>query len=144
MTTPIKVILDDFFTHNNSWQIKLLNNWSEIVGSIQTKVQLLKIYNDTLIIGVTDSCWLQELYLLSPLLIHIINEKLEKPYVKELRFKTVGLPEKKFKKQTIKKECQLKDIHFTPREKEMLANIKDEQLRGILKEYLSRCYRERS
>lgn len=144
MTTPIKNILDTFFSHNTNWHIKLLNNWSEIVGSIQTKVQLLKIYNDTLVIGVMDSCWLQELYLLSPLLIHIINEKLEKPYVKELRFKTVGIPEKRFKKKILPKECQLKDIHFTPREKEMLASVKDEQLRGMLKAYLSRCYRERS
>jgi len=143
MATPIKTILDDLFTAKNNWQLQLLNNWPTIIGSIQTKVQLLKIYDDSLVVGVTDSCWLQELYLLSPLLIHMINEKLDRPRIKQLRFKTMGINEKKIKKTPKKKECILKNIHLSNREKEVLASIPDDQLRAVLKEYLLRCYREK-
>ena len=143
MPTPIKTILDNLFTPKNNWQLQLLNNWPTIIGSIQTKVQLLKIYEDYLVLGVTDSCWLQELYMLSPLLIHMINEKLDRPRIKQLRFKTMGMNEKKIAKNTRKKECVLKNIQLNAREKEKLASIADDQLRTVLKEYLLRCYREK-
>lgn len=143
MATPIKTILDTLFTAKNNWQLQLLNNWPTIIGSIQTKVQLLKIYDDSLVVGVMDSCWLQELYLMSPLLIHMINEKLDRPRIKQLRFKTMGVSEKKIKKSPKKRECIIKNFSLSTREKEVLASIQDDQLRSVLKEYLLRCYREK-
>ena len=73
----------------------------------------------------------------------MINEKLDRPRIKQLRFKTMGINEKKIKKTPKKKECILKNIHLSNREKEVLASIPDDQLRAVLKEYLLRCYREK-
>ncbi len=98
--------------------------------------------DDTLIIGVLDSCWLQELYLLSPLLIQTINEKLDRPRIKKLRLKAVGITDKKVKKEAPKKKLAHRIVQLCPREQETLNKIEDEQLRQSLKDYLIRCYRE--
>jgi flagellar biogenesis protein FliO len=142
MAIPVKKILEDLLSHHDNWQLQLLHNWPIIVGSIRTKVQLLKIQQDTLIIGVLDSCWLQELYLLSPLLIKTINEKLDQPRIKKLRFKTVGITDKEEKKKAPSKRIVLKNVQLCPREQETLNQIKDEQLRQALKDYLIRRHRE--
>ena len=144
MAIPIQKILEELLSQNDNWQLQLLQNWPAIVGSIRTKVQLLKIQEDTLVIGVLDSCWLQELYLLSPLLIKTINEKLDQPRIKKLRFKTVGITDKKEKKGAPKKNIVSKIVQLSSREQETLNGIKDEQLRQVLKDYLIRCHREKS
>lgn len=144
MVIPVKRILDSLLSQHNNWQIQLLNTWPTIVGSIRTKVQLLKIQEDTLVIGVFDSCWLQELYLLSPLLIKTINEKLDQPRIKKLRFKTVGIADKKEKKEAPAKKVVSKIVQLSARELETLKEIKDEQLRQALKDYLIRCHREKA
>ena len=103
MAIPVKKFLDTLLSQKNNWHVELLTNWPTIVGSIRTNVQLLKIQEETLVIGVLDSCWLQELYLLSPLLIKTINEKLDQPRIKKLRFKTVGITHTKEKRGRLKK-----------------------------------------
>lgn len=143
MATPIKNLLDHLLSQNNNWQLQLLNSWPTIVGGIKTNVHILKIYENTLVIGVQDSCWLQELYLLSPMLIHMINQKLDQPRIKELRFKALGTSEKKLKKETEPARKIQRNISLNAKEQETLASISDEQLRASLKEYLIRCYNER-
>lgn len=143
MAQPVKTILDDLLSQHNNWQLQLLNHWPSIVGTIKTRVHLLKIDTDTLTIGVQDSCWLQELYLLSPLLLVTINQKLDQPRIKHLRFKALGSPEEKKKKETTKYVRPKRTINLCPREKEVLAQIADEQLRDELKKYLIRCHEER-
>jgi flagellar biogenesis protein FliO len=142
MSIQIKTVLDQLLSQSDNWQLQLLKNWPTIVGSIRTKIQLLKIQDDTLVIGVLDSCWLQELYLLSPLLIQTINEKLDRPRIKKLRLKAVGITDKKIKKEAPIKKTVARTIHLSPREQDTLKKIEDEQLRQSLKDYLIRCYRE--
>lgn len=141
MSVPIKEFLNHLFNEQKNWQLRLLNAWPNIVGLIKTHVELLKIYDDTLVIGVLDSCWLQELYLFSPLLLQKINEHLDKPRIKKLRFKAIGTDNKKIKKNsqeyiTISKQ----PLVLTSTQKEALAGIEDEQLRDALKNYLIRAY----
>src|SRR5690349_13440966 len=100
MTIQIKNILEDILGqgNNNSWQLHLIKNWSSIIGKLSTKVKLEKISNDTIVLGVYDSCWMQELYLLSDELLKKINSKLDEPKIKQIRFKQIG-----FKKAAIVK-----------------------------------------
>lgn len=142
MAKEIKTILNSLLAQHNNWQLQLLQCWPSIVGNIKTDVQLLKIYEDTLVIGVMDSCWLQELYLLSPLLIQTINQKLDLPRIKKLRFKSIGITDKKIKKESRKKVTEEKTIQLNAQEKEILVQIKDKQLATFLHDYLIRVYRE--
>ena len=144
MSYHIKEFLDNLLSRQDNWQLQLLQSWPSIVGLIKTKVELLKIHDDTLVIGVLDSCWLQELYLLSPLLLQKINEHLETPRIKKLRFKAIGTQERKTRNNSDLYNKQVKNkITLTPQEQAILLTIQDEQLRTVMKNYLIRCHQQR-
>lgn len=143
MTTPIKNILNTLFDNNNTWQLRLLANWDDIIGHMQTKVQLLKILDDTLILGVVDACWMQELFLLSNLLIKTINQNLDQPRIKYLRFKTVGIKKVKKRDNAPARNVPLKEVSLSTKEERALQKIEDPILENALKQYLIRCYQEK-
>lgn len=141
MAKELKDILHHLLGQNHdSWQVQLLTRWDAIVGNLKTQVHLLRIHEDTLILGVPDVCWMQELYLLTPLLLQTINQNLDKPRIKNLRFKAAGKPCDK--KHTGKKSS------FTPKkmivklsisEEKALNELADPELAAAFKEYLARC-----
>lgn len=143
MAQPVKTILDELLSRQNNWQLQLLNQWPSIVQAIKTRVHLLKIEPEILTIGVQDSCWLQELYLLSPLLIATINQKLDEPRIKQLRFKALGTQKEKQTKEKSNYSRPKRVIALSIKEQATLAQIADEQLRLALKNYLIRCHEER-
>lgn len=138
----MKQLLHNVFNYQHNWKIQLLKNWPDILGNLSTKVHLEKINDDSLVLGVADSCWLQELYMLSPLLLRTINKKLDEPRIKSLRFKKVGI-----KKETKNKAIKRKKAPFiapplTSKEQKALANIKDPDLHREIQAFLRRCQQE--
>lgn len=143
MTKEIKNLLPLIFTQSINWKFDLLNNWQTIFGPLSSKVFLEKIHEDTLILGVQDSCWLQELYLLSGMLLKTINQTLDQPRIKHLRFKTIGIKKEKQRTSTLKKEPCVKPVTLSNYEKKVLEDIKDPELQNALKSFLVRCYQEK-
>lgn len=141
MTKDIKELLPSLLKSHDNWKFVLLNSWQTILGSLSSEVTLEKIQEDTLVLGIQNSCWLQELYLLSPILIKTINKTLDQPRIKHLRFKTKGL-----KKGTVVKEYKKSErttqVTLTELERNALKKIKDPQLSQALKNFLIRCYQE--
>lgn len=144
MALAIKDLLEKIIDHNKSWQITLLSQWQAIMGNLNSRVQLLKIEDDTLHIGVTDSCWMQELYLLTPVLLAKINQTLDQPRIKHLRFKSVGMPTTQApKKQPISKQSKDRVITLCPFEESVLGQLQDDTLAAALRKYRMRCYQEK-
>ena len=143
MSLPIKDLLDKLLIHKNSWQIHLLSQWQTIMGTLNSRVQLLKIEEDTLHIGVTDSCWMQELYLLTPVLLAKINQTLDQPRIKHLRFKSVGMPPAQARKELPSKQTQARVAALSAFEESVLGQLQDETLAAALRRYRMRCYREK-
>ena len=142
MAENIKNVLHSVFSKQNNWKIKLLQNWPQIMGKLKHKVRLEKINHDSLVLGVYDSCWLQELYLLSPILLKKINQKLENKTFKKLHFKQVGIKKnKKTKKGLIKEEIIHTKTKLTQHEEKTLQKIKDPDLSEALKNFLLKCHR---
>ena len=140
MAEEIKNIISTILSNQNDWKIKLLQHWPEIIGQLKSKVVLEKINPDSLVIGVYDSCWLQELYLLSPILLTKINKKLETQCFKKLRFKQVDVKSyKKFEKIEPKNHKRTV-ILLTKREEVALEKIKDADLSNALRNFLTRCH----
>lgn len=140
MANNLKALLETLINPHNNWRTDLLYRWKEIIGPLHSKVRIEKIHNDTLILGVFHSCWMQELYLLSPLLIKTINEKLDQPYIKEIRFKQVCLKKEKIK--TIPQKVTQKNEVFLKKEDERaLAKVTDPMLRDALKAFRIRVLR---
>lgn len=143
MATCLKELLETLINPEKNWKTDLLYRWHDIIGALYNKVRIEKIYEDTLILGVFHPCWMQELYLLSPLLIKTINEKLDQPYIKQIHFKHIGL--KKHKKNNIKPITHKKnknEIVLTKEDERTLAKIADPALRELLKAFRIRCYQE--
>ncbi len=142
MTVRINNLLQNILRTDNNWKMQLLRDWPSIMGNLGTKVHLEKIHDDTLVLGVADSCWMQELYMLSNILINRINEKLDQPRIKKLRFKTVGAQPTPHKREhkTVKK---FKDVRLNPSERRALEKIQDPQLCEALEKFLIRCYQEK-
>lgn len=126
----------------DAWKMQLLRAWPTVLGDLTPLVSLEKIDNDTLILGVQDSCWLQELYMLSPLILKMINKNLDQPRIKALRFKTRGT-----KKATPEKALPTrKTVAARPlsvRERAALETIQDGQLKEALQGFLMRCQQEK-
>ena len=146
MSTPHKIadILPYIFNEEHQWKYQLLRNWQNIFGAMSDKVFLERINNDTLVLAVYDACWMQELYTLSPLLISSINKALDKPYIKQLRFKRAGIRPKKITRQQNQVSIAArKSIILSTQEEKALSAIKDKQLASAMKDFLIRCYCER-
>lgn len=142
MAQPIKQLIHSVFDQPDNWKIDLLRNWDTIIGNLNTKVYLEKITDDTLVLGVTDSCWLQELYMLSHVILQVINEKLDRPRIKQLRFKKIGIRPTKKGAYTKPAPRKINKRPLTSKEKLALTSIKDPQLQQALEDFLIRCYQE--
>lgn len=144
MATALKNLLSKTFSTNHQWKYQLLRNWGKIIGPLSTKVRIEKIVGNVLVLGVPNSCWMQELYLLSPLLLKTINQNLDKPYIKEIRFKKIGTSPALSTRKKVDQHPNLpKEIQLTERQKKALAQIADAQLREVLEQFLKRCYGEK-
>lgn len=134
--------LPSVMTGSESWKMQLLRAWPTVLGDLTPLVSLEKIDEPVLVLGVQDSCWLQELYMLSPLIIKMINKNLDQPRIKALRFKTRGTknvtPEKKKVERLLKPTVPL-----TSRELAALEKIGDVQLKEALQGFLKRCQQEK-
>jgi Dna[CI] antecedent, DciA len=142
MALRLKELLHTLIHPEKNWKTNLLYQWHDIIGSLHSKVRIEKIYDDTLILGVFHSCWMQELYLLSPLLIKTINEKLDQPHIKQIRFKHVGLKELQKKSNPHNLAKKKKNAELTKDDERTLAKIADPALRNVLKAFRIRCYQE--
>lgn len=141
MALYLKEILPSLINPEKNWRIRLLYEWPAIIGSLHSKVRIEKITDNILFLGAYHSCWIQELSLLSPLLIKRINEKLDQPSIKEIRFKLVTF--KKDFAQSMKKEVKKdKKIELTKEDENTLAKINDPILRQALTMFRMRCYQE--
>lgn len=64
-----------------------MHEWATIVGPLHVRICLERITDDaTLIVGVHDTHWMQELYYLSHELRDTINTALGKAWVKHIKF----------------------------------------------------------
>lgn len=143
MVRPLKDLLHTFFPEQHTWKAKLLHAWPTIMGKFAPQVRLEKIEEDLLVLGVFDACWMQELYLLTPTLLKKINENLDKPRIKQLRFKRAGTVTfakgaKQHQEGPVEKTCSV----LTAREQRVAQNIKDQQLRDAMVAFLYQCKKE--
>jgi hypothetical protein len=143
MSQHIKDALASLLNQPDDWRLHLLNNWATIMGGLSERVRLEKIKDGTLILGVFEASWMQELYLLSPTLIRTINNHLGKPYVKELRFKAAAKTKVIEKKVITVAQQPVPLPTLSAEEEAVLAQMNDPQLRSVLQDYLIKCYQER-
>ncbi len=142
MAHHVKTVLQQLIRTEHNWKLELLKKWPIIMGSMHDKVTVEKITDDMIVLGVYDSCWLQELYLLSDLLLTTINKNLENHHIKTIRFKQAGIKQKK-NSTTVTEPRIEQPITLRSHEEQALARITDPVLATALKNFLVRCYQEK-
>ena len=143
MAELIKNLLETIIKSDNNWKTDLLYKWRDIIGSLHHKVCIEKIYDDTIILSVLHSSLMQELYLLTPLLINTINQNLDQPRIKQVRFKQAGI--KKARPplaQAVISKKKTKEVTLTQEDERVLERVTDSALRETLRAFRMRCYRE--
>jgi len=139
----IKNIVSEIIKTTNpqtTWKTIIMQNWQEIMGSLACKIFIEKITNDSIVLGVTDSCWMQELHMLSDVLKTKINNSLDKPRIKTLQFKYSSKKISRVQKikNTVPLPYEFKPL--TSQEQEALTNIKDSELSEALSRFLQKCH----
>lgn len=143
MPSHIKTLLSSFIRSQQGWKFKLLKEWNTLMGPLANNVTLEKVYNDKVVLGVSDSCWLQELYLLSSTILQTINESLDEPHIKHLHFKQVPKKKSKKKHETVIYETKRAQHPTLNRSEKMaLTRVTDPHLKQALESFLIRCQQE--
>lgn len=121
------------------WHLQLFEQWHTIVGDLQQVMRLEKIVGNMIIIGVYDASWMQELHMLSSVLIQTINQHLDAPYINRVRFRQVArtkLRKIRTAADDIPTTAPLPSLTHT--QQAVLNKIPDEQLRAYLHTFLGR------
>lgn len=122
-----------------SWKTNIMQNWQEMMGPLAHKIFIEKIQQNSIVLGVTDSCWMQELHMLSDVIKKKINEKLDKPYIEIVQFKYSS---KKIARVQKTKNIVPLPYEFKPLtklEEDALLQIKDPELSEALTRFLQKC-----
>lgn len=122
------------------WKFLLMSKWEEIVGTMSSKIFIYKIQQKSLVLGVNDSNWMQELNLLSEMIKEKINETLGSNQIESIKLKYISQPKKNIQKKQFSIALHMQTKPLTSQEKEALLNIKDQELAQALIGFLQKCH----
>ena len=100
---------------------------------------LEKLQGTTLVVGVHQQAWLQELYILSSVIIKTINDQLDEHKIEKIQFKLAASKKKTERPIEQINTFNTKNITLTKKEEITLTTIQDPELREALKSFLIRC-----
>lgn len=141
----IQKILANFFESQKNWKLTLLSQFHEIVGNnLKTHVSIIKIQETSIVIGVSNSCLLQELRILAPVLLDKINQSLDVPRLTTIQLKLRGHIQTESTFMTFNHDdvCTQFSTSLTQNDLEALKTVKDKELVHVLEAFRKRCHRE--
>ena len=127
----LKDLIPDLVVADN-WKCALLKNWPSIVGQLALRMRIEKIQDNILILGVYEHCWLQELYVLSPVIVKTINTHLGGHYIKNVRLVRASRKQEK-QPTTCTTVHHMESKPLTDAQKKALLAIHDSELQQALK-----------
>jgi hypothetical protein len=141
MVLNIESLLKKHWSKKTSgWKLKIIMEWHQIVGNLHERVRVEKVYDDTLVLGVYDTCWMQELHLLSNMIINKVNRHVDSNHIKKIRLKYVE--KHQFKKAKARTYTKNTDQVLSKTETAVLQKMKNHDLQSVLKDFLVRCHNE--
>jgi hypothetical protein len=142
-------ILVNAIPKEHRWKIRLFQGWHHVIGQLGDKVRIEKIYNNTLVLGVSHPSWAQELLMLSSILRKKVNDVLEEDRIKTIRFSSASFRTPPVKHDTTAsshRTCVASQPPLQPlndEERAHLATIPNEELRCALEHFYVHCKRRR-
>lgn len=128
----LKSVLSNFnFDVKVKWHLELNKKFPEIFAQLTKHTKINKIYNDTLILEVYETSWLQELYMLSNIILKRL--RVDFPQINKIKFIR---SRRKFRKKLENK--LIKNI-ISNKEIKAVEKIKDKDLAKSLLSYYQIC-----
>lgn len=127
--------LEGAFPCQEKWAIRLARGWDKAIGDLHERMRLEAIKDDQVVVGVYDSRWIPELFLLTPLLIKSMNDYLGGTFVRRIRFVLVEKSTRGALKKVIPDENTRKQPKMSMRQEQILGTIKDEELKDVLEKF---------
>jgi hypothetical protein len=129
----IKDILNTNISQMNkcSWHYEFIKSWPTIARGLEEHLSIGKIYKDTVVLEVHDNSWMQEVHLLSPVILNRIQQfypEIQKIKVSKSHQKRLDIKKQNFVYNKI-----------TEQEKNVVKIIKDKDLAKALLNYYTIC-----
>ena len=119
----------------NDWQTRLAREWPNAVGTLSERMRLEQVKGTLLIVGVYDSHWISELFILAPRIIEEINRFLGENYVTQMRFVIANRTRFHKKTKTSENVTPKPRARMSSRQEKVLSSIKDRQLHDALEKF---------
>jgi len=134
-----QLITHVFKRHGSNHYFTLLRAWNDIMGRIADQTRLETLDGSTLVIGVYQPQWMQELHFCSQMIRDRVNAYVEAEVVQMVRFKLVtqrSRSQRKHRKEVSKRQ---QAPAMGQKQQQVLHSIHDEQLRSILTHVYYTC-----
>ena len=132
-----QTLANHFAAQIGDWQMRIMQGWGEIAGELSKQARVEKIIKDTLVLGVYDTCWMQELHLLSSVICQKVNQYIGQKQIRQIRVKYVQ--KHVFRPLLAKPINNNPQINLTSPELQTLKNIIDPELRSAIQSFWIRC-----
>ena len=139
VTSHVAQILQNC-SQEHYWKFLIMSKWEEIMGSLASKVSIHKIHQNTIVLGVSDSSWMQELHLLSELIKEKINQILGENRIVAIKLKYAPQTTKRVQKKEKNISLTFVQRTLTAQEQQALREIKDQELSQALVGFLQKCH----
>jgi len=141
MAQHIISVLAHILPSEQSWKIKILQDWAAILGPLAHKVVLQRIDDTAVVLAVAHPSLAQELLLLSDLIREKINTAIGEPRIIKITFRAQGYRPTNtspHKKQSPTQVPHRKPL-LSPAETAHLNTINNKELRDALAAFYGTC-----
>lgn len=127
----------------DNWRFTLMKAWPTIFGPFSNRVSFEALHDTTMVLGVSDACLMQELYLLSPLIVSTIQKTIGTCSINQVRLKRTEFVTHQKNGTPMHRSHTAKPVSLTRAELHALECIADTELKEALRNYSIRCRQER-
>lgn len=140
MAFSLNSVLVNMLAPEVDWRRRLIKEWTSMVGSLHVRMRLERVVHDTIIIGVYEVHWMQELYMVSDMIRSALNDKLGGEYIAKVRFVIADARSITTKKQPVV-ACHQSIVEkpLQNAQKALLKKIEDKKLQEALSQLWYRC-----
>jgi hypothetical protein len=114
-----------------SWHYEFIKSWPTIARGLEEHLSIGNILKDTVTLEVHDSSWIQEVHLLSPVILNRIQQFY--PAIQKIKVSKIS------KKRIAQKKEILSLNKITDQEKNVVKIVKDKELAKALLSYYTIC-----
>ena len=139
MAKHIIATLNTVLPTEQTWRLKILQQWPHIIGTLAKKVKLHKVEETSIVLSVAHPGLAHELLMLTDLIRDKINAVIGRPQIRAIHFRNTHRKVKHPTQKPIQKRAITEQRSLDQSEQKMLATIENDDLRAALSSFHRTC-----